>query len=84
MQNPVLDPVGTSSSASETLIRNLVHDLRQPLSTIGTCAAYLMMLREHQSGRSHQHLGLIQEQVAEAEAILAQVVTQLTALSDQR
>ena len=71
-------------AAAETLIRNLVHDLRQPLSAIGTCATYLQIVLPPGSPRTAPQLQMIEEQVAEASRMLSDVVTELRNLRRHR
>jgi hypothetical protein len=51
-------------------LRELVHDLRQPLSVIETCAFYLRMVLPAGDDRIEQQLNIIERQVAEADRIL--------------
>lgn len=49
----------------------LIHDLRQPLSTIETCAFFLRTVLEGvDDPRVREHLECIEQQVAEAQRIL--------------
>ena len=59
-----------TESAANSLVRNLAHDLRQPLSTVENCVYYLSMVAAPQDTRFRQHLDLIQSQVEEVERIL--------------
>lgn len=53
----------------------LVHDLRQPLSTIETCACLLrMVLHGETDERVFENLDRIERQVAEAHSILREAV----------
>ena len=67
--------VNSMTESAQLLIRNLVHDLRQPLSTVESCVYYLSMVAPN-DGRMRQHLDLIQAQVEEASRILNQAVEQ--------
>ena len=70
-------------SAADSIISNLVHDLRQPLSNIESTVCYLriQLQRSHQAG---MHLDLIETQVEEAEQMLADAVFCLRQLRAQR
>jgi len=66
-----------------SLLCGLAHDLRQPLATIDTCACYLEMLVPEEEQRIRRHLALIQEEVENAERILAQAVAAAGAAPSQ-
>ncbi|HWR17883.1 MAG TPA: hypothetical protein VN577_23845 [Terriglobales bacterium] len=53
------------------VIATLVHNLRQPLSTIETCAFFLRMVLDGTADpRVSENLELIERQIAEAQRIL--------------
>jgi len=68
----------------EELLAALVHDLRQPLSTIENSTFYLDLLLKHPHGPVHDQLHLIEQQVAVAGRMLAEAVSELRRLRDQR
>lgn len=54
-----------------TPLSTLIHDLRQPLSTIETCAFFLReVLKDVDDPRVFENLDRIERQVAEADRIL--------------
>lgn len=62
---------------TEILLKNLVHDLRQPLSTIETSTYYLNILLGDGQQRAHEQLRTIEHQVDRAAALLTQAVAEL-------
>jgi signal transduction histidine kinase len=67
---------------TELLLKNLVHDLRQPLSTIETSAYYLNILLGDAHPRAHDQLRTIEHQVDRAAALLSQAVAELHRLQE--
>ncbi len=65
---------GFTWNAAETLVNELVHDLRQPLSEIESIAYYLEMAGTNGPARSGEMLGKIQALVAEADRLLTRAV----------
>lgn len=65
---------GFNWNAAETLVNELVHDLRQPLSEIESIAYYLEMAGANGPARSREMLGKIQVLVAEADRLLTGAV----------
>jgi signal transduction histidine kinase len=65
---------GFNWNAAETLVNELVHDLRQPLSEIESIAYYLEMAGANGAVRSREMLGKIQVLVAEADRLLTRAV----------
>ena len=65
----------TAMTEPAQVIRNLVHDLRQPLSTVENCVYYLSMVAP-EDGRMRPYLDLIRSQVDEASRILDTAVEQ--------
>ncbi len=59
--------------ASNTLAE-LIHDLRQPLSTIDACAYCLSLILPQTEGAARRHVEMIAQQVEEASRILALAV----------
>ena len=73
-------PPGTSAnSASEqqSQVRDLIHRLRQPLSTIETCACYLRLVLPEEASRMHAQLDTIEKQVEDANRILVEWMNQV-------
>jgi signal transduction histidine kinase len=62
---------------SEELLKSLVHDLRQPLSTIETSSYFLKLLIPEDCDRAHEQLTIIQQQVERAAFLLTQAVVEL-------
>jgi signal transduction histidine kinase len=60
---------------SEAVLIDVVHDLRQPLSTIETSAFILQSLLPDAPARIREHLDLIERQVALASRILHEAGT---------
>ena len=67
---------------TELILKNLVHDLRQPLSTIETSAYYLNLLLSEGPPRAHEQLRTIEHQVDRAAALLCEAVAELHRLHD--
>ncbi len=65
---------------TELLLKNLVHDLRQPLSTIETSTYYLNLLLGDGPSRAQEQLRAIEHQVDRAAALLAEAVAELQRL----
>lgn len=69
---------------TELLLKNLVHDLRQPLSTIETSTYYLnLLLGEDGHARAHEQLRAIEHQVDRAAALLSEAVAELHRLQQE-
>lgn len=66
-----------NTADADSLVCNLAHDLRQPLSTLENCAFYLKMVVPPGDLRVHQQLDLMHSQIEEAERILAGALQQL-------
>jgi signal transduction histidine kinase len=64
----------------EALIRQLVHDLRQPLSTIQNCASYLELVLPEASPAAQAQLRMIERQVEEADSLLLESLPALSRL----
>lgn len=62
---------------TELLLKNLVHDLRQPLSTIETSIYYLNLLLGNGPPRAQEQLRTIEYQVDRAAAMLSEAVAEL-------
>ncbi len=56
------------------LVRQMAHDLRQPLSTIEAIAYYLDMILPHADGKARYQLRKLQQMVNEANAVLNDAV----------
>jgi hypothetical protein len=73
-----------TATSSEEILRNLVHDLRQPLSNLETSVFYLDMVLDHPSGRVGEQMRSMERQVAQAAQLLHQVVEEMRAMRAQR
>ncbi len=62
----------------------LVHDLRQPLSTIGLSASYLDMVLGDANERAREQVRSIQHQVDRLSMMLDQTVAQIRRIGVQR
>lgn len=62
---------------AEKLLKNVVHDLRQPLGTIETSAYLLNRMLRGAEGQAYQHLCTIERQVDLAARILNEAVAEL-------
>ena len=71
-------------SPAETILIDLVHDLRQNLGNIETSAYCLGLLSDPAQPRAHAYLRTIAQQVARAESRLSQAGAELTRLRAQR
>jgi signal transduction histidine kinase len=71
-------------SYSEQLLLNVVHDVRQPLSTIESSAYYLNVLLGDTDPRAAEQVRMIQRQVSDAARILSQAAAELGRLRAQR
>lgn len=67
---------------TELLLKNLVHDLRQPLSTIETSIYYLNLLLGNGPPRAQEQLRAIEYQVDRAAALLSEAVAELHRLHE--
>jgi signal transduction histidine kinase len=67
-------------SPSEAILNDLVHDLRQPLGNIETSAYVLNLLTDPAEVRAHEHLRVIEQQVARAAALLSEAAAELRRL----
>jgi uncharacterized protein involved in exopolysaccharide biosynthesis len=70
-------------SPAETILIDLVHDLRQHLGNIETSAYCLGMLSDSAQPRTHGYLRTIEQQVARAESRLSEAGAELTRLRAQ-
>lgn len=68
---------------TELLLKNLVHDLRQPLSTIETSAYYLNLLLSEGTQRAQEQVRTIEHQVDRAAALLSEAVAELHRLQER-
>jgi signal transduction histidine kinase len=71
-------------AAAEALIRDLAHDLRQPLSTIESSAYYLKLVSRPENAIAAQQFAIISQQVEEASRLLTETVLAFQSLSCQR
>lgn len=71
-----LEAHAAPQSADET-VRDLVHDLRQPLSSIEAIAYYLEMTLPAEQFQARQYMRNIQKLVAQASSTLHSAVSQI-------
>jgi len=71
-------------SPAETILIDLVHDLRQHLGNIETSAYCLGMLSDSAQPRAHGYLRTIEQQVACAESRLSEAGAAVSCLRAQR
>ena len=64
-------------SPSETILADLIHDLRQPLGNIETSAYCLNLITDPAFVRAHEHLRAIEQQVARAAELLAAAAAEI-------
>lgn len=69
---------------AEDLLTKLIHDLRQPLSTIENSAYLTQILLDSEQDRAREQLGLIQNQVDRAANLLSAAVIELVRIRSQR
>jgi len=68
---------------TELLLKNLVHDLRQPLSTIETSVYYLNLLLREGQPRAQEQLRTIEHQVDMAASMLTQAVAEFHRIQEE-
>jgi signal transduction histidine kinase len=73
LENPAYLQASSNPSAPET-IQELVHELRQPLSSIEAIAYYVEMTLPPELLQARQYMHRLQELVAQADSILAVAV----------
>ena len=71
-------------SPAETILIDLVHDLRQHLGNIETSAYCLGMLSDSAQPRAHGYLRTIEQQVARADSLLSEAGAAVSRLRAQR
>jgi len=67
----------STTETSNQLLQSLVHDLRQPLSTIENSAYYLNLLAGVENPQVQEQILCIQAQVERAANILSQLAAEL-------
>ena len=67
----------STTETSNHLLQSLVHDLRQPLSTIENSAYYLNLLTGAENPQVQEQILCIQAQVERAAILLAQLAAEL-------
>jgi signal transduction histidine kinase len=72
IERQVADPI--VSGQAEDAIRNLVHDLRQPLSTIEAIAYYLEMTLPAEQLEARRYLSRLQAMVQETNLLMMQSI----------
>jgi hypothetical protein len=70
-------------SPAETILIDLVHDLRQHLGNIETSAYCLGMLGDSVQPRAHDYLRTIEQQVARADSLLSEAGAAVSRLRAQ-
>ncbi len=60
-----------------TVVSELVHDLRQPLSVIEACADYMDLVLPEDDRRTRQQLELLRQQVSDANRIMHEALVKL-------
>lgn len=71
-------------SPTETILIDLVHDLRQHLGNIETSAYCLGLLSDSAQPRTHGYLRTIEQQVARADSLLSEAGAAVSRLRAQR
>jgi len=69
VQTPYLETM-TSGSPSEVLVRDLIHDLRQPLSSIEAIAYYLEMTLPPEQIEARLYMRRLQQLVDQTSSVL--------------
>jgi signal transduction histidine kinase len=69
---------------SEQALAELVHDLRQPLSTLEYSASYLQIILRGTEGPAQQQLRLMQQQIEVAARLLSNAAARLSRPAIQR
>lgn len=73
---PFLDSSAATSDAVSSgndparVLADVIHRLRQPLSTIEACAFYLTLVLPEEDDKSREQVNRIEQQIAEASRIL--------------
>jgi signal transduction histidine kinase len=75
---------GLIRSRSEELLVDLVHELRQPLSTLEYSACYLQMLLSEAQGTVQQQLRILQQQIDFATRLLSEAAARIPRAEIQR
>jgi hypothetical protein len=73
-----------SKPTAETVLINLIHDLRQPLSNIEGITCCLASLTRSGDGRIREHVRIIERQVDEAARLLTAAAAELARTRHQR
>lgn len=60
----------------DRILKNLVHDLRQPLGNIETSAYYLGLLLRNEDSHAREQIRTIEQQVDRAAAMLTEAVAE--------
>jgi len=77
-------PFSHSSTTTEALLTDLIHDLRQDLGNIETSVYCLNLIAEPKESRAREYLRTIEEQVERAADRLSAASAELTRLKAQR
>jgi hypothetical protein len=73
----------SKTSPAETILIDLVHDLRQHLGNIETSAYCLGLICDSSQTRTHSYVHIIEQQVARAEALLSEAGAAVSRLRTQ-
>jgi signal transduction histidine kinase len=73
----------SSACDSGHLLKDLVHDLRQPLGTLETSAYYLSLHLENGDPHVREQIAIIQHQVERAAALLNEAVAEWSRLQTE-
>jgi len=74
----------TTIHQPEELLARLVHDLRQPLSTIENSLYLTQLLLNPEQARAREQLRVIEHQVDQAAVLLSEAAAELVRLRGQR
>jgi signal transduction histidine kinase len=74
----------TEDRSVDKLLKNVVHDIRQPLGNIETSAYLLSLMLRDSDPAVLEHLTLIERQLDKASRILSDATSELSRLRDHR
>lgn len=70
---------GASKEQIRSIMSSLVHDLRQPLSTIELCADYLNLILSEAEPKARQQVGILQAQIEDVNRLIGEALHLLRA-----
>lgn len=73
----------SNPSAADSLLANLIHDLRQDLGTIETSVYCLNLISDAKQARTREYLRIIEQQVERAAGRLSEAGAELTRMQAQ-